>query len=825
MQCDTDGNLPLDQEDDQDSLFGSPPASPVRGRSPSPALALPSASISTQNVGTIALPGSHHCSELPVTPLALSLGYALSEHTQRPPARPTTATPSERTTPSASRASSTGPGNRPKKRIGKNSKSKESTPRPPPPEIDFPDPSGPIPANFLRNQSALLGTAGLVGGVKPSNLTMHRQPPGTAASNPIVIQDDERVPRRPFQASIQPSSERLEKLVIDPSHLPTPSTQEILSILMGQNDTFIILQSLHKLVAEINRPQTPYQPESSPLMSFRRTPSSFQPSGFANATQQSSFVISNVTVSSTGPPSKKRRLNRVPAGAVDWDVPYPFPEGQGPEYYRTNWVRERGKQLMSQLVTLVKDAVRIAATRKYLQNDWQKKRILESQRALARSMVSKIVEEPKVHGHYKPSTITYGLQGEAAVAARVQVQKVLTDASNSAKASAATSLSIPSPYQSAQVSASITPTLQPSSSFDRLLSSLLAATSGHNLFLECGASNFAEGNTGVQMGSSTPTSDVATQDPDQGLVDNWVNILLQTFPVSAEDVSAFDHNTSSLPSQPDSSVPAPVTSDWGYFDLDSTSADIDPVDSTWYDFAIFNTEESTLSTPGASHATELPEYSSSQDNETAVPQPQLDFIIDPALLAISIPTVPVASTSSTSLESPPSLRSSPIPSLSSFGDVDPSTPNSAIWDTSTPEVFTGSAGDASMTENCLVRGGYRGGGLASQEGHLKAFIGAQSVDKGKGRDIGDSTAQASLPTAVRLETPHFSAVSSSSSLQTSRDKPLGKFSSRQADVMKRAAKRKKQLVAAIANIRTQLWETTIEQGVLLHINKLCTHSV
>ncbi|KAG6873933.1 hypothetical protein C0995_008972 [Termitomyces sp. Mi166 len=843
MQCDADGNFSLDQEDDQDSLFGSPPASPVRGRSPSPGLALPSAGNSTQNVGTIALPGSQHCSELPVTPLALSLNYAQDGHPQRPPALPPITIPSGHTTPSSSRASSTGPGNRPRKRTVKNSKSKESTPRPPPPEIPLPDPSGPIPANFLRSQSALLGTAGLVGGVKPSNLTMRRLPPGTAASNPIVIDDDERVPRRSSQAPIQPS---LEKLGIDPNLLPVPSTQEIISILMGQKDTLLVLQSLLNLTAETNRPQ--YAPEPAPLTSFRRTSRSFQPSGSANADvaqlnpgiSQNSSAIPDTSASSTGPPTKKRRLNRVPAGAVDWDVPYPFQEGQGPECYRKNWGRERAKQLMSQLVTLVKDAAQKAAIRKYLQIEREKKKTLESQRALARSWASKLMEEPKVHGHYRPSTITYGLQGEAAVAARAQVQKVLTDASNSAKALSAAPLPTPSPHPSDQASTSRTPTPQPSAPFDQLILSVLAATSRQNLAAHCSASNTTDGNVGVRTTSPTPTGDTPSQGPDRGLFDNLVNILLQTFPMPTHDLPSPDQNMPDVPSQSGPSIPTSVGFDSSFFDFDSIFADMNAIDPTWYDFSIFNTEGSTPSIPGPSHAIEQPESSLSQDEPVV---PQQDVVIDPILLAISAPPAPVASGSVTSLEPPPSLRSSPIPSLSSFGDVDPSTPNSASWDTSTPEVFTGSGGDTSIAENGLVGGGYRTAGqgmwgLALRntfmqaydsrqcdvEEHLRAFIEAQSVDKGKGRDTGDSIAQVSLPTTFRSETPHNPVASSFPSLQTSNEqRPPSKLQGSKAAIMKRAAQRKKQLIMAITNIRTQLWETTIEQGVLLHMNKLCTH--
>lgn len=61
---------------------------------------------------------------------------------------------------------------------------------------------------------------------------------------------------------------------------------------------------------------------------------------------------------------KRRRLNSVPAGASDWDVPFPFAEGQGPPNYKTNWERERGRQLIEDLVGLVKSAAKKAAAKK-----------------------------------------------------------------------------------------------------------------------------------------------------------------------------------------------------------------------------------------------------------------------------------------------------------------------------------------------------------------------------------------------------------------------------------------------------------------------------
>ncbi|KAG6817329.1 hypothetical protein H0H87_009927 [Tephrocybe sp. NHM501043] len=859
MQNDANGNMTIDQEDDQDSLFGSPPSLPVRGRSPSPALALPSASNSTQNVGTIALPGSHHYSELPVTPLALSLSYALNELPHRPPALPYTAIPSNTATPtSSSRASSAGPSVRPKKK-SKKIQSKESTPRPPPPEIPLPDPSAPVPANFLRNQSALLGTAGLVGGVRPAALT-NRYSRGTAASNPIVIDDDDPVPAsRGFpQFRTYPCPKPKE---IDPSLLPTPSTQEVVAVLIGQKDIFPVLESVLRLIADGGGPQALNPPTPEPLTSFRRTPQSFQPAGSENTS------TSALPSTSLGPPLKKRRLNRVPAGAADWDVPYPFPEGQGPAAYRKTWQRERGKQLISQLVTLIKSAARKAATRKYLDNERARKQYLESQWAYERmreAALGKIADEPKVHGHYRPSTVTYGLRDEAAAtAARAHAQEALMDASNG-NTKPNTITAAPAPQQPTLPSTNEVPNpgIQASTPFDQLISSLLAATPSQNTETSDLASlpnNATSGGFDVQAAPSTPNGSQVTEGLDQGLFDNCMSIL-QTFPMPASDFSSSAHDVWGLPSQPDTSTSTPLNNDFGFFDFDQTRDDPNYVDTGSYDFgSIFDTEMPSSNVVGSLQAAAQP--ATSTQNDVPVFSAQ-DLAIDPTLLAISISKLSAAPTSTT-LEITPSLTGSPMPSLSSLGDADPSTPNSALWDLSMPEVFAGSGGEASASDNGLVGHEYRGGRLASQgmwgcalrnsmkaydfrqggvEEYSNAFIASQSdgsdapwMGMNKGRDTCESMARPPLllPTAARSEFADFSLssqvppqapvwpvqVATTNVIQPSR-----RHQNSKADILKRANERKKLLMSEIEKVRTQLWETTVEQGVLSHMNKLCTHT-
>ncbi|KAF9223420.1 hypothetical protein BS17DRAFT_665266, partial [Gyrodon lividus] len=58
-----------------------------------------------------------------------------------------------------------------------------------------------------------------------------------------------------------------------------------------------------------------------------------------------------------------RKLKHVPAGAVDWDIPFPFAAGEGPKAYRDTWAQERAKRLVTQLLGLVKDATKRAAAK------------------------------------------------------------------------------------------------------------------------------------------------------------------------------------------------------------------------------------------------------------------------------------------------------------------------------------------------------------------------------------------------------------------------------------------------------------------------------
>ncbi|KAF9052409.1 hypothetical protein BDZ89DRAFT_426844 [Hymenopellis radicata] len=286
-------------EEDGQSLFGgSPPASPImRGRSPSPALALPGTNSianimhSTQNVGTIALPGSQLDIELHVNPLALSLSSSL-----RPPAHNQAAAATSG--PSSSSREATN-----KRKINKSLKRKASVlyERPPPPPIPLPGPSEPIPSNFLRNQSALLGTAGLVGNVNTSILSTPR---GTC-SNPIVIDDELPADERPA-----PKRRKLS------NGAPTPSNSEIVRALLKDKD---VLPLLHELLVLFARGAFAKQPPAPKELE-----------------------------------RKKVKFGSIPAGAGDWNV----------DFGRENDM-PRCKYLLSQLMTHIRSATRKAAIKNY----------------------------------------------------------------------------------------------------------------------------------------------------------------------------------------------------------------------------------------------------------------------------------------------------------------------------------------------------------------------------------------------------------------------------------------------------------------------------
>src|ERR1700689_1024361 len=78
--------------------------------------------------------------------------------------------------------------------------------------------------------------------------------------------------------------------------------------------------------------------------------------------------------SSQGLATKRRKVDGVPAGATDWDVPFPFTDEEGSHESKAEWEKEGGKQLIAQLVSLIKGAARKATMRTHQQQHVQSRR-------------------------------------------------------------------------------------------------------------------------------------------------------------------------------------------------------------------------------------------------------------------------------------------------------------------------------------------------------------------------------------------------------------------------------------------------------------------
>ncbi|RPD60063.1 hypothetical protein L226DRAFT_486633, partial [Lentinus tigrinus ALCF2SS1-7] len=207
----------------------------------------------------------------------------------------------------------------------------------------------------------------MVGGVNPANLPKPRDTRGTTAEDPIVVEEEPSLPQQPSigKRPVWPGQ-------TDPSQLPRPTSEQILGSLLRQKNVFPVVVSLLRLLAPgapslaSVPPNYPYYPYPYPYP-YQVTPASSAPASWTRSQSPEQASLGGTSAGVSAPPLKRRKLNSVPAGAADWDVPYPFEEGQGPENYRMNWERERSKQLLADLVQLVKGAAQKAATKTWYQ--------------------------------------------------------------------------------------------------------------------------------------------------------------------------------------------------------------------------------------------------------------------------------------------------------------------------------------------------------------------------------------------------------------------------------------------------------------------------
>ncbi|KAK0450168.1 hypothetical protein EV421DRAFT_1312193 [Armillaria borealis] len=788
-------------QDSPESLFGSPPPSPViQGRSPSPLLALPGSSSSVgicrgsaQNVGTIALPGSHLDSELPINPLALSLSYS-----PRPPAQDqVSSAPSNRrlpihtstfasatatssaissssSTPAYSRSSSLAPNHTSITKKKKSLKRKATTyERPPPPEIPLPDPSEPPPSNFLRSQNALLGTAGLVAGVKPSTIT-HKDTRGMTSNNPIVIDDNPPPPPQPVSKPLLSLFPAMNSLGL--SH---PSNQEIVRILVRQKAIFPLLEEILKLIASGSIRPSP---------SWRRD---YQPGS-----------------------AKRRKLRHVPAGANDWDVPYPFARGEGPEEYDANWAKERCKQLVSQLVGLIKTATRKAALKSYLQQLKLKEAV--SHTHTLRDSESCTPEPPckaEEENNFIGVAVHNALSASSHPTSESPPAADVTYSEHTAFPTTAAHAVSPSSLLDA-------PDFSQNATVDQLLESLLAVSSSNALPSDLDSS----------LSSSTSSSNAfsdSSGDNQQWLFDNWMSIF-ESFPVPESglaDLLPFSpHTENSLPFSPLPDLPV----DFGNLELLETAPEASVASATelWGDaFDVttpvtvpLDTEASTNvlqgkdygceSTAPAEDVVSFTLEASSSTHASQIHHPPHDSVIDPVLLAH---TRPLCINTFLDIDAgPPSLVSSPMPSMSSMGDLELLTPSSSVWEVNLPDVVSVSGSEDGLSGSVRIPDG----NLDPSQGVSFDPEMRKSVEKEADvRNVLPVLVSSVLP-SCRVDTPTFAPPPASTHDIVALSTP--RAVSRE-HLLRQANTRRAQIADAIVKARTALWETTIEGGVLAHL--------
>lgn len=625
-------------------------------------------------------------------------------------------------TPATSRKSSRAPRN------SHNEKERSATPRTPAPTIHFPDPSDPLPSNFLRNQEALLGHAGLISGLNPSTLsTRHHK--GATSQNPIIVED---VLDPPLLGKHSTHS----TVSLDSTSLPSPTSEEVVSSLVKQRNIFPVLESLLRLLSGTGVPCAP------PAATFS-CPSDPASSSSGASSQE------------RGQAPKRRRLNSVPAGAADWDVPYPFQQGEGPSQYRRHWEKERLKQLISQLTVLIKGAKRSAATRTFLQQHaGRSSSVPFPQRSSSQAPFQQQPISPGMQTRDKDDTPSCHPQIRDATNTPTANENVLhRDPQISATAPLddfISSLCDPAPRES-------TPSTQPSSSFEFL---------PHHL---------------PQTSSHSPTSDQLSPDIQR--------LLAMLRYSSAQSMTA--------------------SSDFAGLTVPHSSCS-----NSAEQFPLHENAVASSSTP--------------------------DSVIDPALLDMSYnrnSDLLDASVSSTGQDPlTPTLLQSPITSTSSlFG---PLTPREDLC--SEPDVYRpDQAEDPIRAATLLLQAMMSAPSPATQSK-------AQSQPPPPSRfqsEVSQSPAPAlpseQLATSTTTVTPSISRASSAAprswsaapgaaaSLRVSspmdQRRPsrasAGSKALNKQEIIQRAKERRQQLLTELEKAKVELWEATIEQGVLSHLMK------
>ncbi|KAM5535953.1 hypothetical protein V8D89_010393 [Ganoderma adspersum] len=503
----------------------------------------------------------------------------------------------------------------------------------------------------------------MVGGVNPANLAKTLQTRGTTAENPIVVEDEPMLAQQPSigRRPIRPGPS-------DASQLPRPTSEQILGTLLQQKNIFPVVVSLLRFLVPgapslaSESPNYPIYPYPHATTAAFQTPFSSTPwSAFQSSTQSRSqspqhTPDSRQSPSFSAPPLKRRKLNSVPAGAGDWDVPYPFQDGHGPDNYRTNWERERGKRLLADLVQLVQGAAQKAATKAWYQQQAQQRMFLQ---ASGRGGSGNWYGQSGITKYYRPATFSYGLERPNAQhhVSSMHPQTCLAQSPGS-RPPVATSIAITIPDGTLAPSSRDAPVPDLSSvAFDQLVESLLAAQQQQQPL---------SSSDNTTSSASDPRMDLDSS--SQALFDNWLEILTAFPPGDPNEASGSGTAGSPAPatSTPANTAPSGSSS----LPLQEGNA-FSPIPNTMIDPALLDLAASALtgsvSQPEASTSPQV----SAHPSNPCTNAPEVS------------PTTSSPTSTATSCQPPahtPSLIGSPsvtATSLTDPGDAGPATPS---WD-------------------------------------------------------------------------------------------------------------------------------------------------
>ncbi len=503
----------------------------------------------------------------------------------------------------------------------------------------------------------------MVGVVNPANLPRPRDTRGTTADDPIVVEEEPSLPQHPSigKRPVRPGPS-------DPSQLPRPTSEQILGSLLQQKNVFPVVVSLLRLLAP-GAPSLASVPP--PYLYPQQAPPSHSTSSFWTRSQSpeqaAGTTASPLSASTSAPPLKRRKLNSVPAGAADWDVPYPFQEGQGPENYRLTWERERGKQLLADLVQLVKGAAQKAATKTWYQQ-------LQSQhRHYGRGVVVGYGPEPTVNKYYRPKTMYYGLERAPIASQRPYYPYPAYHASGTSTPSTGvvcgSDTALPhNPSSSASSHNQGQPSPEePPTAFDQLVESLVSAQQQQEQQVLDTSVNTASTSAANSASSPVASSSITSEDNTQALFDNWLE-MLTAFP----------------PGDPNEGAAASPISPISHVDVGATSPGV-PTDASMSPAVTESVSDASSHIPDCLIDPALLDMAFGDIAEASPTTSTVPLTSQPAPSSAVSNSDAAAGPSTSVQSSTPSLVDSPAVTTASLPDPADAGPATPSWDWTFPE--------------------------------------------------------------------------------------------------------------------------------------------